>query len=58
MLEQREPVYGAFIKKILPVGRCEHFHSDWSFIQRATVDGAISSTADELKAVRAGQKNI
>lgn len=54
MLEQRQPVYGAFIKKILPVGCSEHFHSDWPFIQRATVDGAVSSTANELKAVKVG----
>lgn len=56
MLEQRQPVYGALIKKILPVGCREHFHSYWPFIQRATVDSAISSTANELKAVMGGQK--
>lgn len=57
MLQQRQPVYGAFIKKILPVGCREHFHSYWPFIQGATVDSAVASPANELEAVMEDRKS-
>lgn len=57
MLQQRQPVDGAFIEEVLAVGRGEHFHSHGPLIQRATVDGAISATPNQLKeATAVGQE--
>lgn len=58
VLEQRQPVDGTLVEEILPVGRSEDFHGYRPLIQRAAVDGAVSPTANELKAVMGGgQKN-
>lgn len=49
VFQQWEPVDGAFIEEILPVGSSEHFHSHRPLVQRATVDGAVSATPNQLQ---------
>lgn len=49
VLQQREPVNGAFIEEVLPVGRGEHLHSHGPLIQGAAVDGAVSAPPNQLK---------
>ncbi len=51
VLQQRQPVDGAFVEEILAVGCSEHLHSHRPLIQRAAVDGAISATPNQLKEV-------
>lgn len=49
VLQQRQPVDGAFIQEVLPVGCSEHLHSHRPLIQRATVHCAISATPYQLE---------
>ena len=56
MLQQRQPVDGAFVEEVLAVGCGEHLHSHRPLVQRAAVDGAISATPNQLKEVK--RKNI
>lgn len=53
MLQQRQPVDGALIEEVLAVGCGEHFDGHGPLIQRATVDGAVSATPNQLKEVTA-----
>lgn len=56
VLKQRQPVDGTLVEEILPVGCSEHFNGYWPLIQRATVDGAVSPTANELKSGMVGSQ--
>lgn len=49
VFQQWEPVDGAFVEEILPVGSSEHFHSHRPLVQRATVDCAVSATPNQLQ---------
>lgn len=59
VLQQRQPVNGALIEEVLPIGCSEHLHSHRPLIQGATVDGAISATPNQLKeGMAAGQEEL
>lgn len=49
MLQQRQPIDGAFIQEVLAVGCREHLHGHGPLVQRSAVDGAVSATPDQLK---------
>ena len=49
VLQQRQPVDGAFVQEVLTVGRGEHLHGDRPLVQRATVHCAVPATANQLE---------
>jgi len=56
VLQQRQPVDGALVVEVLPVGRGEHLHGHGPFVQRAAVHGAVSTAPDQLAGEGRGKK--
>lgn len=49
VLEQRQPVDGALVEEVLPVGGGEHLDGHGPLVQGAAVDGAVAAPSDQLE---------
>ena len=54
VLQQGEPVDGALVEEVLPIGRGEHLDRHLTLVQRTAVHRAVAAAANQLREKRRG----